>query len=636
MRKIFCWCHFSCLFLVFCLLLTNPLGDFAAAKVGSLLRLNFKAHEGEVTAVEISPDGRLIVSGGLDGKVRIWNVADGKELHAFGENLEVTDVAFSPDGKRVLCAARNERKKDVLQIWDYSKEKLREEIEGHSQRINTVAYSPDGKMIASGSGDNTVKTWYARNGRDIQSYKAGKNDVLAVSWSPNSDYVAAGLSWDSNILVWDVARDKLVKTLAGHGDWVNAVLYSPDGRNIISGSRDGSIRIWDSGSGKEISMVREGRWGEIRGLAISGDGFYLAGATEKKGVAVWYAKGGKLLDVLGGHSGRVNGVAFSTDGRFIVSGGVDGTVSIWTAPSIGGPEALFELAVKHDKGDHLIKSDKREAFKWYLKSAKAGYLQAMTRVGVMFGSGEGTAENLQAAVKWLRAAVDKDDAGAMYSLANMYAAGKGVAADQDRAAALWAEAAEKGHVQAGMKLSKRIGVLDIGIMDRKSLEWVEKVAEAGDVKAMYVLGLVFKNGASGIDKNSTVSIRWFIEAAKKGHVEAQYRLGLSYATGEGLKTNYKKAASWLKKAAGKGNVEAQHRLGILYCTGKGVKQDYAKAVELWEKSSKKGNAMATFFLGYMYETGSGLKRDPTKARKLYAVAAKQGNVFAGQAMGSVK
>jgi hypothetical protein len=658
----------SMAFLSICFFLVISLNNQTLAEVVPASPLNLKAHDGEVTAVAISPDGRLLVSSGLDGRIKIWDVADGKELHAFGANLEVADVAFSPDGQRVVCAARNNRKKDVLQIWDYEKESLRQEIEGHGQRINSVAYSPNGKMIASGSADNTLRTWYAGNGRDIQTYKAGKNDVLAVSWSPDSDYIAGGLSWSGNILVWDASRDTLAKTLAGHGDWVNAVVYSPDGRAIISGSRDGSIRIWDAGSGKEKSLVPVGEG--VRELAISGDGAYLAGATEN-GVVVWYAADGKLLDVLAGHAGRVNGVAFSADGRRIVAGGLDGTIKIWNAPGAGSPEALFALAVKHDKGDDRIKEDKREAFKWYLKSAEAGYLAAMARVGVMAGSGEGTAVNPQEAVKWLTAAAARDQAGAMHALGRMYMAGKGVVADQGKAADLLGRAARMGDVQAKRELSRQADSLDPATMDRDSLKWLEQAAEAGDVKAMYGLGLVFRNGGNGIAQNSALAARWFMEAAKNGQAGAQFRyaeslaggdgveksmvaavtwyrqaaeqgesaamfrLGEIYAGGEGVKKNYAEAAGWLKKAAGQGNVAAKYRLGILYCIGMGVKQDYAKAVDLWREASQKNDSMATFFLAYMYETGSGVKRDPNQAGKLYGTAARQGNVFARQALRSL-
>jgi hypothetical protein len=659
-------------FLIFCLLLNINPDNPAAAEIDPFLRRSIKAHDGEVTGVDLSPDAKLIVSGGSDGRIGIWNVADGSKLHTLGEYQEVTAVAFSPNEAKVAAAAINQMRKDVLQVWDYEKAKAGAEIKGHSQRINIVAFSPNGKTIASGSNDNTLRMWYAGNGRDIQTYEDAKSDFLALGWSPDNNHLAGGLSWAGDILVWNTSWDKVEQSLAGHNDWVKAVLYSPDGRNIISGSRDGSVRFWDAKSGKEKYLIKESWWGEINDLAISGDGAYLAGATEHAGIVIWHVDSGKTLAVLTGHSGRVTGVAFSADGKTIISGGADGTVRIWTTPESSTPETLFDLAGKHNQGSDRIKEDKGEAFKWYLKAAEGGYTPAMTQVGLMFVQGEGTAADLPAAVKWLTAAADQNDPEAMYSLANMYAAGQGVIADQDKAAGLWVKAADKGHAQAGRKLGKKVAALDIKDVDKNSLAWLQKAAESGDVKAMFDLALVYKNGAPDVAKNIGMSAKWFMEAAilghadaqynlgksfatgsgvkqsgkeainwygkasAQGHVEALYQLGLSYAEGKGVKKDDRKAADLLKKAAGKGNLAAKYRLGILYCTGKGVSRDYARAVKLWQETAGKGDVMSMFFLGYMYETGSGVKRNPDLARKYYKDAAGQGNIFADQAAGMLK
>ncbi|MEN8142344.1 MAG: hypothetical protein ABFQ82_01950, partial [Thermodesulfobacteriota bacterium] len=608
--------------------------SFAQGDVDHHLRLNIKAHDGEVSSVAISPDGKLVASGGLDGKIKIWDGDDGKLLQTLGENLEISTVAFSPDGERLLTASRDEEKNFILQTWDPVKGKLKETIKGHGQKINSAAYSPNGKMIASGSGDNTIRTWNSRNGRDIGSYKAGKNDVLSVNWSPDNDYIVSGVSWDGNILIVDASSDELVKTLPGHSNWVNTVLYTPDGKNIISGSKDGSVRIWDAKSGKEQKNIREWWWGEISQLAVTADGVLLAGATEKDSVVIWYVDG-KVLDVLSGHSGRVNSVAFSLDGKIVVSGGNDGTIKIWATPGTGDARSLFELGGEHDKGSEQIKEDDKEAFKWYSKAADQGYTEAMARVGEMLAAGDGVKVDLDKAVKMLGAAADKGHIGAMYSLGNMYAVGKGVARDPNKSAELWASAAEKGHVKARMKLKNQAGGIDPESIDKASLEWVVKTAEGGDVKAQYSLGAVYRKGGKGIPQNRTKAVKWFKQAAKAGDVRSQYYLAESYELGQGSPSSPKEAMKWYKSAAEKGLGAAQFKLAGGYAKGVGVAKSTKDAVKWYRKAADQGNPEAMAVMAEMYKTGKGVKKSGAEVAKWLAKAAERGDVGAMYELGNM-
>ena len=125
----------SVCFVAVCFLHATADCSAAQGRADHALRLDINGHAGEVTSLAISSDDRLIVSGGMDGRIRIWDIGDGRELHVFGENREVVDVAFSPDDKQVLCAVRDEDNKYVLQIWDYRKQKLRKTVDGYGQRI---------------------------------------------------------------------------------------------------------------------------------------------------------------------------------------------------------------------------------------------------------------------------------------------------------------------------------------------------------------------------------------------------------------------------------------------------------------------------------------------------------------------
>jgi WD40 repeat protein len=178
--------------MVLCFLLATADYSLAQGRAGHALRLDINGHSGGVTSVAISSDDILVASGGMDGRIRIWDIADGRELYVFGENREVADVVFSPDDKQVLCAVRDDDNKYVLQIWDYRKQKLRKTIEGYGQRINSVAYSPDGKLIVSGSGDGTVWIRHGGNGRSVRKYETANNGVLGVNWSPDGSHIVEG------------------------------------------------------------------------------------------------------------------------------------------------------------------------------------------------------------------------------------------------------------------------------------------------------------------------------------------------------------------------------------------------------------------------------------------------------------
>ena len=163
------------------------------------------------------------------------------------------------------------------------------------------------------------------------------DDVNSVAISPDGRYIVSG-SRDRTVRIWDINSGDLLRTLGGH-EWggVNSVAISPDSRYIVSGGgrvlidpfTDSAVQIWDINSG-DLLMTLEGHEESVRSVAISPDGRYIV-SGDGKTVRIWDINSGDLLMTLEGHKGGVNSVAISPDGRYIVSGGgaFDNTVRIW-------------------------------------------------------------------------------------------------------------------------------------------------------------------------------------------------------------------------------------------------------------------------------------------------------------------
>jgi WD40 repeat protein len=289
-----------------------------------LLSKTLRGHDGAVRSAAFSRDGRLVVTGSDDGTARIWDTASGRTLRTLrGHEGPVTSAAFSPSGTLVVTGGYD----GTARLWNAEDGTLRKALTGHKLPVFDVAFNSRGDRLVTAGYDGTARIWDTATGRLVHILEAKDGPVFSAAFSPDGTLLATASGYDGNAHLWHADTGSRVPlTLGGHRGNIEKVVFSPDGRFIVTAGSDGTARIWDhSGS---LAHILLGHEGAVFGAAISPDDTLVVTAGTDGTARLWDARSGRLVRILGS-GGTVFAAAFSPDGDLVVTADDDGTARLW-------------------------------------------------------------------------------------------------------------------------------------------------------------------------------------------------------------------------------------------------------------------------------------------------------------------
>ncbi len=276
------------------------------------LRTVLEGHERLVTTVAVAPDGEFVVSGALDGTIRIWDLLSGAvQTRPTGHN-QVWAVAITPDGSTVA----SRRGDGTTTFWNVATATEIERFPTAARNAGLVL-SRDGTTLIS-NGD-TVTLHEIATGEERSFYRPSRNNTRSVWGLTRDGRTLVASSYMEEIILWDTdtGREQLIIPVES----VLSVAISPDDRTLASGpgANGGAVKLWSMDTGELLANLT-GHTLRVWQVTFSPDGTMLASAGWDGALRLWDVASGELLATLHGLA-RFYSVAFTLDGRMLVAGG---------------------------------------------------------------------------------------------------------------------------------------------------------------------------------------------------------------------------------------------------------------------------------------------------------------------------
>ena len=430
---------------------------------GHCLRI-FTGHQGGVNAVAVTLDGRYAMSAGLEHTLRLWELATGECQRVFsGHEESVNTVALTSDGRYAISGGADR----TLRVWELNSGCCLRTFEVLEGPVLAVSVTPDGHYAVTGSTDNKLRLWQIRGiGRSVttgalsrpldaieatriaagvqgwmdKAHKAlkdrnfaeagaalrhvrslpgyeretslmdlwhqvslgghriglrgvycrrtcynktiegHKDAVVSIVLTEDGSHAISGGVYGT-LRVWETISGKCIRVFSAHDDLVKAIALTSDGRYVLSCSRDGSLRKCDLTNGRRVRTFRrhifDWHKASVNALALTPDGHGMVSGSEDNTLRLWDMVSGRCLHIYKGHEGAVTAVAITRDGCHIVSGSSDKTLRLWELANnrcinvLRGHDGEVQTIAIAADGQHVVSGSSDKTLRlWSLGSGR--------------------------------------------------------------------------------------------------------------------------------------------------------------------------------------------------------------------------------------------------------------------------
>jgi len=291
-----------------------------------------EAHKGECHTISYNLNGSILASGGDDNTVKLWESrACSLKSTLMGSFQSVMDVAFSPNDEFVLGASND----NSVRLWSVQYGRMRHTLTGHTGKVLSATFSSDSQKVISGSHDRSIRIYDLVKGYCIRTIICFSS-CNSLTTTVDDNLICSG-HLDSQLRFWDSKTGECGRELTGlHTAQITSVSISPDGRSVLTNSRDNTLKLVDIRTFDVLHTFsnEEYRSGtNWNSSCFSPNGSYISAGGADGKVFIWEILNGKLVKLLKPSSSQNNvieAVAWSPSGSQLSSCDKSGTITVWT------------------------------------------------------------------------------------------------------------------------------------------------------------------------------------------------------------------------------------------------------------------------------------------------------------------